>query len=122
MTNGESVFADVFGPLEDVQLRRRRQDLLRRAALIVEFGWNPFRYQWSVGEVLGTALVLDDCDELLRFDETVHSALSRWAFDLWGIGGGQADVDTGCLRTRAWFECIHAELADKPSSPTTRKE
>ncbi|GAB4946772.1 MULTISPECIES: hypothetical protein [Mycobacterium] len=122
MTNSEPGCAGVFQPLDEAQLRQRTEDLLRRAALVAEFGWDQFRYQWSTGEVVGTALALDDCDELLRFDETVDSALARWACDLWGIADGQADMDAGCPTTRAWFNCIRAELAGKPSTPATRKE
>jgi len=112
----------VFGPLDRAQLRRRKEDLSRRAALVTEFGWDQFRYQWSSGEVLGTALVLHDRDEMQRWAETVDSVLSRWACDLWGIDGGQTDVDAGCPTTRAWFDSIRAELAGKRSTPgTTRK-
>jgi len=114
--------AEVFGPLDRAQLRRREEDLSRRAALVTEFGWDQFRYQWSSGEVLGTALVLHDRDEMQRWAETVDSVLSRWACDLWGIDGGQTDVDAGCPTTRAWFDSIRAELAGKRSTPgTTRK-
>jgi hypothetical protein len=128
MTDNESPqsaagsLAEVFGPLDDAQLRRRKEDLLRRAALVTEFGWDEFRYQWSSGEVLGTALVLHDRDEMLRWAETVDSVLSRWAFDLWGINGGQKDVDAGYPTTLAWFDSIRTELARKRSTPaTTRK-
>ena len=114
--------AEVFGPLDRAQLRRREEDLSRRAALVTEFGWDQFRYQWSSGEVLGTALVLHDRDEMQRWAETVDSVLSRWACDLWGIDGGQTDVDAGCSTTRAWFDSIRTELAGKRSTPgTTRK-
>jgi hypothetical protein len=114
--------AGVFGPLDGAQLRRRKEDLLRRAALVTEFGWDQFRYQWSSGELLGTALVLHDRDEMQRWAETVDSVLSRWACDLWGIDGGQTDVNAGCPTTRAWFDSIRAELAGKRSTPgTTRK-
>ena len=128
MTHNESpqsadrTLAEVFGPLDDAQLRRRKEDLLRRAALVSEFGWDRFRYQWSSGEVLGTALVLHDRDEMLRWAETVDSVLSRWAFNLWGINGGHKDVDAGCPTTLAWFDSIRTELARKRSTPvTTRK-
>lgn len=114
--------AEVFGALDGAQLRRHKEDLLRRAALVTEFGWDQFRYQWSRGEVLGTALVLHGRDEIQRWAETVDSVLSRWACDLWGIDGGQTDVDAGCPTTRAWFDSIRAGLAGKRPTPgTTRK-
>lgn len=109
----------MFGPLDDTQFCRRKNDLLWRARLVIEFGWEQFRYQWSSGEVSGTALVLHDHDEMLRWAETVDSVLSRWAFDLWGIDGGQEDVDAGCPATLAWFDSIRAELAGNRPKPAT---
>jgi hypothetical protein len=87
--------------------------------LVTEFCWDQFRYQWSSGEVLGTALVLHDRDEMARWSETVDSILARWAFDLWGIGGGHTDVNAGCPTTLAWFDSIRAELASTRSKPAT---
>jgi hypothetical protein len=29
--------------------------------------------------------------------------LCGWAFDLWGLGDLQADVDDNCRETRRWF-------------------
>jgi hypothetical protein len=58
---------------------------------------------WSTGEVIGVAVLLGSHGELAAFGESLQSALSRWAFDLWGLDGGQADVDTGCEATRQWF-------------------
>ena len=40
----------------------------------------------------------------------MDSALSRWAFDLWGLVDGQADLDSGLPATRAWFDSVRAEL------------
>lgn len=128
MTHNESsrptdrALADVFGPLDDSQLDRRKEDLLRRAALVTVAGWEQFRYQWSTGEVLGTALVLQDLDELQRWAETVDSVLSRWAFDLWGIDGGKTDVEAGSPTTLAWFDSIRRDLTSKrPTAVTTEK-
>lgn len=113
---------EVFAPLDEAQLRRREKDLLRRAALVAEFGWDQFRYQWSSGEVLGTALILDDHEEIVHWTETVESVLSRWAFDLWGIREGQTDVNAGCPATLAWFETARGRLARNRSTPAiTRK-
>lgn len=106
----------------NARLVRRKEDLLRRAALVTVAGWDHFRYQWSTGEVLGTALVLRDADEILRWGETVASVLSRWAFDLWGIDGGQTDVDAGCPTTLAWFDSLHSELTRKRSTPATTEK
>lgn len=114
--------AEVFGPLDGAHLHRRKADLLRRAALVTEFGWDQFRYQWSRGEVLGTALVLHDRDEMQRWSEMEDSVLSQWSCDPWGIDGGQRDVDSGCPTTRALFDSIRAELVGKRSiAETTSK-
>jgi hypothetical protein len=115
----DRALADFFGALDDTQLGRRREDLLRRAALVTVAGWDQFRYQWSTGEVLGTALVLQDRDEIQRWNETVDSVLSRWAFDLWGIDGGKTDVDAGAPTTLAWFDSIRGELTGKRPTPAT---
>lgn len=96
----------IFEPPDPVQLTRRADDLIRRATLVRRDGWNQYRHLWSIGEVIGTALVLSADAELQRCGETTISALERWAFDLWGITGGQSDVDSGLLRTRAWFDSI----------------
>ncbi|MCV7103776.1 hypothetical protein [Mycobacterium palustre] len=92
------------------QLTRHADDLMHRANLVRTHGWAEYRHLWSCGEVLGTALVLGDDEELLRRGETTTSALERWAFDLWGITGGQADTDAGLPRTRAWFASICAGM------------
>jgi hypothetical protein len=113
----DRALAGFFGPVDDTQLGRRKEDLLRRAGLVTMAGWDKFCYQWSTGEVLGTALVLQDGDQILRWGETAASVLARWAFDLWGIGGGQTDVDAGCATTLAWFDSIRSELTSERSIP-----
>lgn len=104
----DRTLADVFGPLNKQRQQQRSAELLHRAALVTEYGWGQFRHQWSTGEVVGTALVLHDRAELIRHGETVDSALGRWAFDLWGIRGGQSDLDSGCPATRTWFDSLRA--------------
>ena len=56
--------AEIFAPRSAAQLRHRKDDLLHRAGLVTEFGWDRFRHQWSTGEVLATALVLNDKAEI----------------------------------------------------------
>lgn len=104
MSDGRSI----FGPPDHNQVVRHADDLVHRANLVGSNGWDQYRHVWSCGEVLGAALVLGDDAELDRSGETTISALERWAFDLWGITGGQSDVDSGLLRTRAWFDSIRA--------------
>lgn len=111
--------AETFRQLDDTHLCRRKNNLLRRARLVTEFGWDQFRYQWSSGEVLGTALILHDHDEMLRWAETVDSVQCRWAFALWGIDDGHTDVNAGCAATLAWFDSIRAELAGNRPKPAT---
>ena len=98
----------IFEPPSLDQVARYADDLIHRAQLVRQHGWDEYRQLWSRGEVVGAALVLGDDAELQRCDETTVSALQRWAFDLWGITGGQADTDAGLPRTRAWFNSIRA--------------
>lgn len=90
------------------QVTRHARDLIHRADLVRRDVWDEYRHIWSCGEVIGTALILGDHAELQRCSETTDSALERWAYDLWGIAGGQSDVDAGLQRTRAWFDSIRA--------------
>lgn len=98
----------IFEPPDRNQLARRAHDLIRRGRLVRRHGWSDYRHRWSRGEVMGTALILGDDAELQRCCETTISALERWAFDLWGLTGGQSDVEAGLRRTRAWFDSIRA--------------
>ncbi|MBU8832372.1 hypothetical protein [Mycolicibacterium goodii] len=98
--------SSIFEPPAQDQVTRHADDLMQRAKLVRRDGWDQYRHVWSCGEVIGTALILDDDAELQRCGETKISALKRWAFDLWGITGGQSDVDAGLPRTHAWFDAI----------------
>lgn len=98
----------IFEPHDQFQVSQQADDLIRRANLVGRDGWDEYRHRWSCGEVLAAALVLGDQTELNCSGETTVSALERWAFDLWGITGGQSDVDSGLPRTRAWFDSIRA--------------
>ncbi|MDG5769278.1 hypothetical protein [Mycolicibacterium fortuitum] len=100
--------SSIFDPPDQGQVTRHADDLMQRANLVRRDGWDQYRHLWSCGEVIGTALVLSDDAALQRCGETTISALERWAFDLWGITGGQSDVDSGSQRTRAWFDSIRA--------------
>lgn len=93
-------------PPDRQRLSRRADDLRDRAALVRRHGWDQYRNRWSTGEVLGVALVLDDQAELQRFGETTESALSVWAFSLWGMARGRSDTAAGLPATRAWFDAI----------------
>ena len=112
----------IFEPPDQNQLARHADDLMHRANLVRRYGWDDYRHLWSRGEVIGTALVLGDSAELQRCGETTISALDRWAFDLWGITGGQADTDAGLPSTRAWFDSVRAGIDLPPTHlpPTTR--
>lgn len=84
---------------------------------------------WSTGEVIGVAVLLGEQGELTALGETVLSALERWAFDLWGLNGGQADVDNACEATRQWFldaanefESGYVQLALEFNCETSRAE
>ncbi|MFV1360674.1 hypothetical protein LIX17_03500 [Mycobacterium avium subsp. hominissuis] len=96
--------SSIFEPPDQERVARRADDLIHRVNLVRRHGWDEYRHRWSCGEVIGTALILDDNTELQRCGETTTSALERWAFDLWGVTGGQSDADAGLQRTRAWFD------------------
>lgn len=104
------------GPPDRQRLARRADDLRNRAALVRQYGWSQYRNRWSTGEVLGVALVLNDQAELQRFGETTESALSTWAFTLWGIAAAQSDTAAGLPATRAWFDAIRGQ-ATQPQLP-----
>ncbi len=74
----------IFESPDKDQLARYADNLMHRANLVRTDGWDQYRHVWSCGEVIGTALILDDDAELQRCGETTISALERWAFDLWG--------------------------------------
>jgi hypothetical protein len=108
--------ADLFPHPSDATRNRRRDDLLQRGQLVRANGWAPYQAVWSTGEVVGVAALLNDLDTLSAMDETLHSAWSRWAFDLWGMTDGQADVDNGCRETRRWFIAAAQQLSAAESS------
>lgn len=94
------------------EVDRRASDLIDRAQLIQELGWDDYRHTWSSGEVSGTALVLGDLDVLADTHDTEESALQTWAANLWGVDGGQRDTDNGLPRTRDWFYALRQRLTD----------
>jgi hypothetical protein len=110
----------IFEAPDQDQLTRHAGDLIHRAELVRNHGWDEYRHLWSRGEAIGAALVLDDDAELQRCGETTTSALERWAFDLWGTTGGQVDTDAGLPRTRAWFDSIRFDPPPPNLPPATR--
>lgn len=101
----------LFAGPTDEDRARLRADLLVRAAQVRADGWEPYRGLWSTGEMIGVATLLAAHAELAALGETMQSAWERWAFDLWGLDGGQSDVDNKCDRTRDWFLDAAYELA-----------
>jgi len=93
----------MFSRPTDAERERLPDDLLHRAELVRTRGWNDYRAVWSTGEVVGVAALLGDNDILGELGETLQSVWARWAFDLWGLTDGQADVDDNCKQTRRWF-------------------
>ena len=49
------------------------------------------------------AALLGDHDILAEFDQSLQTAWARWAFDLWGLADGRADVDDNYRETRRLF-------------------
>jgi hypothetical protein len=78
-------------------------DLIARCRAVRTDGWNDYRYVWSTGELLAVAYLLDLRDVLAEMDEDETTVLGRWAYDLWGIDGGEADETDDLRRTRRWF-------------------
>lgn len=120
-----------FAGPTDEHRARVRADLRSRVAQVRVNGWEPYRGVWSRGEVIGVAALLGDLGELAAIGETLQSAWERWAFDLWGLSGGQSDVDNGSEVTREWFaeaahdlddESVPRELLSRAAeSPTIRR-
>jgi hypothetical protein len=86
-TDGDLLSRFFAGPTDEDRARLR-SDLLSRAALVRTNGWEPYRGVWSTGELIGVAALLGADRELAALGETLQSAWSRWAFDLWGLRGG----------------------------------
>ncbi len=109
---GEDPLSHLLAGPTDEDRAQLRDDLLARAAQVRANGWESYRGIWSTGEVVGVAVVLADHAELAALGETEQSALERWAFDLWGLTRGQADVVNACEHTRQWFEVAAYEVAN----------
>lgn len=109
---GEDPLSHLLVGPTDGDRAQLRADLLARAAQVRANGWASYREIWSTGEVVGVAVVLADHAELAAVGETEQSALERWAFDLWGLQRGPADIANGCRGTRDWFQDAAYELAN----------
>lgn len=109
---GQDPLCRLFAGPTDEDRAQLRVDLLTRATLVRTNGWESYRRIWSTGEVVGVAVVLGKRAELAALGETEQSALERWAFDLWGLDSGQADVDNGCKGTRQWFRDAAVAFTD----------
>lgn len=99
----EQLASHMFTGLPDDLLQHRREDLIARCRAVRTHGWDDYRYVWSTGEVLAVAFLLDSRAILEEMDEDPTTVLARWAYDLWGINGGEADETAGLRRTRKWF-------------------
>lgn len=99
----EQLASHTFTGLPDDLLQHRRDDLVARCRAVRAAGWDDYRYTWSTGEVVAVAYLLDSGDVLAELNEDETSVLGRWAYDLWGLGGGKADETAGLRRTRKWF-------------------
>ena len=99
----EQLASHIFTGLPDDLLQHRRDDLVARCRAVRADGWDDYRYVWSTGEVLAVAYLLDSRDVLTEMGEGENTVLRRWAYDLCGISGGEADETAGLRRTRKWF-------------------
>ena len=71
----------VFSRPTDADRERRRVDLINRARLVRAHGWDD-----SAGRSRHSR----------RVRRESANGMGRWAFDLWGLADGQADVDDNC--------------------------
>ena len=109
----EQLASHIFAGLPEHLLQYRRDDLVARCRAVRADGWDNYRYVWSTGEVVAVAYLLDSGDVLTEMSEDENTVLRRWAHDLWGIRGGEADETAGLTRTRKWFmQTRSAAVAD----------
>lgn len=80
-----------------------RADLIARCRLVREQGWGSFIAVWSTGYVAVVAYLLRDTSVMDDLGEDAESVCARWAFDLFGFAGGEADRPNGWGRTAAWL-------------------
>ena len=113
----DSSLASFFPRPSDDDRLRRRVDLLLRAASVLRWGWDDYRYQWSTGEVVAVAALLGDDDILSDMGETLQTAYRRWAYDLWGMADAQADEAVELRATRKWFNETAADIDRTVNDP-----
>lgn len=101
---------DFFSGPDDAGRAQIRKDLVRRARTVRRHGWDDYQYVWSSGEVAGVAYLLQDDAFMGEISETDETVLSRYAYDLFGLRGGNQERSAGWTETRAWFETARAEL------------
>ena len=95
----------------DADRDRWRVDLTRRARQVRQNGWGDYAGVWSRGEVEAVAYLLSDDAMLAELRVEEDDVLSRWAFDLFGIEGGQEEQTASYPKTRAWFSDRRTELS-----------
>jgi hypothetical protein len=99
----EQLVSHMFTGLPDDLLEHRRDELVSRCRAVRAAGWDDYRYTWSTGEVVAVAYLLASDDVLDELSEDETTVLARWAYDLWGVRGGEVDEQNGLRRTRKWF-------------------
>ncbi|GAC62396.1 MULTISPECIES: hypothetical protein [Gordonia] len=87
-----------------------REDLIARCHLVRERGWGSFIAAWSTGYVVVVAYLLRDTHVMDDLGEDAESVCARWAFDLFGFVGGEADRPNGWGRTAAWLAETQAAI------------
>lgn len=112
----EAMARRLLGPRTDEHRDRWRADLARRAGYVLADGWEPYKYVWSSGEVVGVAAVLRDDAMLTEVGETYESAWRRWSFDLYGPAEAKQEAQDGYPRTKQWFAETAALTAGEPGT------
>lgn len=98
----------------------KREHYVRDLALLCASVQQDGQYgPWSSGELAAVAFLLDDQAMLSSLGEDEESVMSRWAYDLFGVTGGEKDCQNGWMRTRTWFLRTRAVAAgnDSTASP-----
>ncbi|MEV6071937.1 winged helix-turn-helix domain-containing protein [Nocardia sp. NPDC052001] len=100
----------LYASPDDAERDDLRRRLVARAWKVREEGWEAYQLVWSAGEVAGIALILEDRPILAAAGESESTVLRRYAYDLFGVHGGQREEADGFPETYEWFEHARADL------------
>ncbi|KAA0015978.1 hypothetical protein [Antrihabitans cavernicola] len=96
----------------DQERERIRDDLIARVRVVQQEGWADHHCTWSNRDVMAVAYLLGDTHVLRLSGVTGAAVLEYYACDLYGVNGGQQDIDDGLPLTRKWFLNTHTALIE----------